>query len=336
MNQISEQNPTVSVCIPSYNHSRYIQRCLESIFAQTYLPTELIVIDDGSTDGSPNIIEKLLKKCPFRCELIVRPNKGPAATATEGLEKARGEIHVGMASDDIWLPQFLEKNVKLLVTRPEAVLAYCNCFLIDENDKIIGSSSDWENYGAKDTREMLLKMCCPQAPAVIFRKSAISALKWTGEYAEDLDLFLRLCLKGEFAFEPSILSGYRAHPENISRHTKQLIEGQIKAFRRNAAGLNLSDEDLTGLEERLKWESVNLYLGRSQRLDAVKTALKHSRTAAVPLTDKLRQYLKLILPYSVLQAGRKKIKRSSDQWIGLDIKDLIKEQLESGKSFRVA
>lgn len=332
MIQDIDRKPTVSVCIPSYNHSQYIQRCLESIFAQTYQPTELIVIDDGSTDGSPEVIEKVLKNCPFDSELIVRPNKGPAATVNEMLKRSRGEFYAGLASDDLWLPQFLERTVNLLSSRPDAVIAYCHCFSIDEDDKIIGCTTDWANYGAENAREMLLTMCCPQGPTVVFRKSALSSHEWKGVLAEDLDMFLQLCQKGEFAFEPSILSGYRTHSSNSSRQTKLMLAGQIEAFRRNADNLGLSREELAEIETRIKWESVNLYLGHGNRLGAVKTAFQHSHIN-VPISAKLRQYLKLVIPYSVLQAGRKKIKRTSDKWLGLDIKDLVAEQTETGRNY---
>ncbi len=114
MTQEVQQNPLVTVFIPSYNHSRYIQTTLEGIFAQTYQNKHLVVIDDGSTDGSPAIIEKMLKNCPFESELIVRPNKGVIKTLFEALEMTRGKYFASLSSDDLWLPSFLEHRVKQL------------------------------------------------------------------------------------------------------------------------------------------------------------------------------------------------------------------------------
>src|SRR5688572_17565849 len=112
-------NGTVSICIPSYNHSRYIKDCLLSIFNQTLQPLELIVIDDGSTDNSPEIIKDVLSGCPFEAELIVRENRGLQVTLNQGLEIAKGEFFAVIASDDIWLPNFLKHGVSQLQKRPE-------------------------------------------------------------------------------------------------------------------------------------------------------------------------------------------------------------------------
>src|SRR4051794_35987874 len=78
---------SVAVVIPSYNHAKYIERTLRSIFAQTLKPRELLVIDDGSTDGSPRIIESVLKEASFPAQLIVRDNRGLSATLNEGLAR---------------------------------------------------------------------------------------------------------------------------------------------------------------------------------------------------------------------------------------------------------
>ena len=77
----------VGVLVPSYNHARFVERCLRSIIAQTYPPTKLLVIDDGSTDGSPQIIARVLQDCPFPAELVVRPNRGLCATLNEGFAR---------------------------------------------------------------------------------------------------------------------------------------------------------------------------------------------------------------------------------------------------------
>ncbi|MBA3438405.1 MAG: glycosyltransferase family 2 protein, partial [Pyrinomonadaceae bacterium] len=127
----------LSVVVPSYNHAPFIERCLRSIFQQTLAPQELIVIDDGSSDDSPKLIERVLKDCPFACELMVRPNRGLPATLNEGLKRSRRRYFAYLGSDDLWLSEFLQARVALLEARPAAVLGYGHAFLIDTQDRII-------------------------------------------------------------------------------------------------------------------------------------------------------------------------------------------------------
>src|SRR2546423_3753538 len=123
----------VFVIVPSYNHARFVEKCLRSVMAQTLPPTKLLVIDDGSIDDSPKTAERVLKDCPFTCDLVVRPNRGLAATLNEGLRRS-AESHAAyfayLGSDDVWLPTFLESRVATLGSRPAVVVAYGNAFSI--------------------------------------------------------------------------------------------------------------------------------------------------------------------------------------------------------------
>src|SRR3712207_3437086 len=101
----------VSVVVPSYNHAAFVEKSLRSIFRQTLHPAKLLVIDDGSADDSPRVIEKTMRDCPFPCEFISRANRGLCATLNEGLGKTGGEYFAYLGSDDLWLPDFLAARV---------------------------------------------------------------------------------------------------------------------------------------------------------------------------------------------------------------------------------
>ncbi|HNU09464.1 MAG TPA: glycosyltransferase family A protein, partial [Pyrinomonadaceae bacterium] len=124
--------PDVTVVVPSYNHARFVERTLRSIFAQTLAPKNLIVIDDGSKDESVAVIEQTLRDCPFASELIVRENRGLCATLNEALSKTDSEYFAYISSDDLWFPGFLSSRSRMLNERPKAVLAYGYSFLIDD------------------------------------------------------------------------------------------------------------------------------------------------------------------------------------------------------------
>src|ERR1700730_16040058 len=88
----------VSVVVPSYNHGQFIGTCLRSITRQSLAPSELLVIDDGSTHGSLAVIEEFLKDSPFPCELVARSNRGLCATLNEGLARTHGEYFAYLGS----------------------------------------------------------------------------------------------------------------------------------------------------------------------------------------------------------------------------------------------
>src|SRR5438067_9441637 len=100
----------VSVVVPSYNHAQFVAMTLRSIMKQTCAPAELIVIDDGSTDDSPGIIEQTLKGCPFPCELIVRSNRGLCATLNASLARTQGDDFAHLGSDYVSPPNVLETS----------------------------------------------------------------------------------------------------------------------------------------------------------------------------------------------------------------------------------
>lgn len=149
---------SVSVLVPSYNHAPFVERTLRSIFAQSLPPEKLIVIDDGSKDESAEIIQRILRHCPFDSEFIRRENRGLSATLNQGFARAgAAEFFAYLGSDDIWFPAFLEKRVALLRRRPAATLAFGHAFLIDEAENIIDSTAEWFDFDETNILNHLLR-----------------------------------------------------------------------------------------------------------------------------------------------------------------------------------
>jgi glycosyltransferase involved in cell wall biosynthesis len=108
----------VSCVVPVFNGERFLAEALESILAQTYPPTELIVVDDGSTDGSPQIVQAYGE----RVVLLQQSNRGPAAARNRGIRAARGDLLAFLDADDLWRPEKLERQVAFLRAHPEVDL----------------------------------------------------------------------------------------------------------------------------------------------------------------------------------------------------------------------
>ncbi len=114
----------VSVIIPCYNQEKYIAEALESVWNQTYNNWECLVVNDGSTDSSVNIINKYTRK-DKRFKLINQENKGVAAARNHGFQKASGSYIQFLDADDLLLPDKLEKHVDFLINHPDVDIVYC-------------------------------------------------------------------------------------------------------------------------------------------------------------------------------------------------------------------
>jgi len=300
MNPASQTNaPTVSVVVPSYNHAPFIRQCLTSIFRQTLLPAELIVIDDGSQDDSLEIIEETLRDSPFPCEFYPRENKGLCRTLNAGLDKASGEFFAYLGSDDIWLPGFLEARISALAENPSAAMAYGHCYIINEDNEIIGESEKAGIDEYPEARDRLLYGFTPTSCTVVYRKSFLANQRWNSEIRlEDYDLYLRLCGEGELIFDPRVLSAWRSHGYNTSADQEFMVREMVEAVARNAAALGLDAGELKLVTSRRTIPLIDRYFAEGKRFKAVRLFLSNLR--GFPTTGRiLKKAAKLMLPRQI-------------------------------------
>lgn len=125
--------PTVSIIIPTYNRAHLIERAIESVLHQTYQDFELIIIDDGSTDNTDDIINKFQKKDDRIIYLKHDRNKGGSAARNTGIKASRGEYIAFLDSDDEWLPEKLEKQMDFFESNNYGFI-YCNMIIEDKID----------------------------------------------------------------------------------------------------------------------------------------------------------------------------------------------------------
>ncbi len=304
-----EPSPTaVAVVVPSFNHARFIGATLRSIMQQTLWPANLLVIDDGSSDDSPAIIERTLNECPFSCEFIARDNRGLCATLNEGFEKTRGDYFAYLGSDDLWLPNFLKARVQLLESRPDAVLAYGHSYFVDEENRVVDCSADWASYADGDVREMLLGTTAPMSPTVLYRRSAVGQQRWDERSKlEDYDLYLRLSAEGPFAFDPRVLSAWRRHGSNTSRDQTMMLEEHLKAQREAALRFGFSDEQVRELQRATRFNRAKDFLRVGNKSQAL-SLLAHNLRGAQSARATAKILLRLLTPNSFMR-GRARVRQ---------------------------
>ncbi len=293
----------VSAFVPCFNHAAFVGQTLRSIFEQARFPDELLVIDDGSDDDSVKVIENVLKDCPFPCELISRSNKGLSATLNEAFAKTSGDYFAYLGSDDLWLPEFLAARIELLESRPDAVLAHGNAYVIDATARIFESSADWRTYVNDDARHLLNRGVAPISSTVCHRRSALEKYGWNeASRLEDFEMYLYLSYEGTFAFDPRVLSAGRIHVTNASRDTEWMLEECLMAHRRVAGHLGLHESHLKSVLAKTSLEYALLFARKGQRSKALSLLL--SNWASAP--DVIKPFK--VLGHSLLPGGLKRFR----------------------------
>ena len=124
-------NPLVSVIIPCYNAEKYVGQAIESVLNQIYKNFEIIIISDGSTDSSENVVKNYLA-LDERIKLFTQTNKGVALTRNRGVEISKGAIIAFLDADDAWEPENLDVKVKALTSDPKLFWVFSDVYLADE------------------------------------------------------------------------------------------------------------------------------------------------------------------------------------------------------------
>ena len=207
----------VSVILPVYNAKNYLSESINSILIQTFTDFELIVIDDGSTDGSTALLQEFAAR-DSRIRLVCRHNKGLVETLNQALAIANGEFIARMDADDICEPDRFEKQVEFLNENPDVVCVGAQPMLIDGDGRKIMVMKMPLAHAEIDKSHISghgHAMTHPLAMIRLQTLNAIGGYRIDYEHAEDIDLWLRLGEEGELANLPEVLLNYRQHFSSI-------------------------------------------------------------------------------------------------------------------------
>ena len=211
------RSPAISVVLPVYNAEAYVREAVESILTQSFADFELILINDGSTDGSGAILRDLAAH-DTRIVLVERPNDGLVSALNEGIESARADLIARMDADDVAMPERFALQHARMIEEPELAVLGSSMRLIDKTGNIIGLAE--YPLTPKETARSVERGCPVSHPTVIMRRDAV--LKAGGYrraflHCEDYDLWLRMSELGyAIANLPKPLLNYREHDANVS------------------------------------------------------------------------------------------------------------------------
>jgi glycosyltransferase involved in cell wall biosynthesis len=224
--------PDVSVVIPVYNAARYLAESIASIRAQTLRSIEIIAVDDGSTDGSGEMLDALAAKDP-RLKVFHQTNAGIVGALNNGLAMANGRYVARMDADDIARADRLEKQAAYLDEQPDHVFVGCLFRVIDEAGRPGHVQQPGGQGRQTDMRRFPPYVAAVPHPSLMVRRDAIVSLGGYREqfpHAEDHDLFIRLARLGKMAILPEVLLDYRIHGGAVStRHAEIQLASALKA-----------------------------------------------------------------------------------------------------------
>ncbi|WP_186424847.1 glycosyltransferase family 2 protein [Cupriavidus metallidurans] len=205
------EQPLVSIITPTFNQAKFIAETIESVLTQTYPNIEYIILDDGSTDET----QQVLKEYGERATIESQKNMGQARTLNKGWAMARGTYLAYLSSDDVLYPDAIARLVNALEADPTRVCAFPDCDLIDEDSRVIKRNV----CRPFDLCDLVVKQECYIGPGALFRRDAfVKAGGWKPELrlAPDREFWIRLATYGSFHFVDATLAGYRMHPRSIS------------------------------------------------------------------------------------------------------------------------
>jgi glycosyltransferase involved in cell wall biosynthesis/O-antigen/teichoic acid export membrane protein len=256
----------VSVIVPAYNSARYIRQAIESVLAQTYPALDIIVVDDGSTDATREIVSEFEP----RVRVLRQANAGAAAARNLALKCATGDYVAFLDADDFWHPRKIEWQVRHLETCQQCIAVYCN----KVEYRSAAEKLDWDLASDLPAPTVLsdetgnggwvycdlIRDSIVHTSTIMVRREAIETVgmfETTLRKGQDLDYWLRLSRLGRIHKLRAVISAYRIHPESISyRILSDNFHAQVLEMAVGRYGLVSGDDSLTENEySRILWAS---------------------------------------------------------------------------------
>tara|TARA_B100001250_G_scaffold391632_1_gene392712 strand:+ start:263 stop:1099 length:837 start_codon:yes stop_codon:yes gene_type:complete len=257
----------VSVIIPTYNRKHTLSRAIESIISQTIKPLEIIIVDDGSDDGTREWIKQ---EYPF-IQYLNQNNSGVSASRNRGIFSANGNWIAFLDSDDEWIPEKLERQLSILRSDKEAVFCHTNEIWI-RNGTRVNQMKKHEKYGGY-IFEKCLDMCRISPSSSIIKKEVFDHIGYFDEsliVCEDYDLWLRIAAHYKVLFlDQPLIKKYGGHVDQLSR-----VEGGIEKYRIQSLEKILSSKSLNKSQfnsaKEILIKKLNIYANGVRKRKRVK------------------------------------------------------------------
>jgi glycosyltransferase involved in cell wall biosynthesis len=243
----------VSIIIPSYNRASVLPRAIDSVFAQSRPADEIIVVDDGSTDKTQELIESEYSQV----NLIIQNNKGVSAARNAGIKASKSEWLCLLDSDDSWQANKLEQQIQTLTENPEHLICHTNETWY-RNGKILSQGKKHKKRGGHIFQHCL-PLCAISPSSIMIHKKVFDDVGLFDEAlpaCEDYDMWLRICCKYPVLFiDEALTNKFGGHEDQLSRQHWGMDRFRILALEKSISSNNLNKPDKLAAIEMLLYKT---------------------------------------------------------------------------------
>jgi glycosyltransferase involved in cell wall biosynthesis len=250
-----QEMPLVSVIIPSYNHAHFVGEAIKSVLEQDYHHYEIILVDDGSTDNTCEVVAQF----GFKVRYIYQVNQGLSAARNSGLYAARGELVGFLDADDLYEPNFLSTLVAILKVNPQADAVHCACRFVDRFNnplpQIAGKVAPAEHLFSTMLKGNFLTPVCMFAYKYCYEETGGFDRAFQG--VADWDMWLRISKSFTVIATEQVLARYRVTPYSMSTDIESMLEDRLNVLAKHV-GTKPSDRSSLSNEELESYSRVYL------------------------------------------------------------------------------
>jgi glycosyltransferase involved in cell wall biosynthesis len=223
--------PRVTAIVPLYNTRAYLEQALDSALAQHYRDFEVVVVDDGSTDGSGEIASSYARRFPRRVRLLQQANAGLPAARNTALQAGRGDYFALLDADDVWHPDHLALAMDAFDADPDLGLVHANIRRIDSDGRVLGVPQRHWRPDLDAYRTLALREEHVACPTAVFSREAVRQVggfdpQFTHLGCEDRDLWLRIAERFRLRYLDHVAADYRVHARGMSRNRERMARAR--------------------------------------------------------------------------------------------------------------
>jgi glycosyltransferase involved in cell wall biosynthesis len=223
--------PRVSVIVPAYNATAFLQAALDSVLGQTFADWEVVLCDDGSTDQTRSLVEAAMPVFQGRLRYVYQTNRGLPAARNTAIRNSSGEFLALLDADDIWLPNRLERGVALMDSDRTLGLVHGYVARIDVRGEFMGypARPPLKHLSGDIARNIYTRRAHLICPTILFRKECVDAVGLFDETmraTEDREMWFRIAERYRVGYIDEVLANYRISPNSMSHDTPRMLKWQ--------------------------------------------------------------------------------------------------------------
>lgn len=225
-----KKHPLVSVVIPTFNRKCFLGEAIESVLNQSYKNVEMLVVDDGSTDNTSELMVAYASNPQIR--YFRQENQGQSVARNLALTHAKGDFICFLDSDNRWLPEKLEKSLRVFAQRPEVGVVYGDIITIDEQGQEV-TRQNMTRHSGRITKYLFRDNCVSMNTSMTRRIcfDEMGGMEQGRRAADDYELWLRLSVRYEFFYLPEFLAEYRVMADQISSNKDRRFQSNEEIMR---------------------------------------------------------------------------------------------------------